>query len=347
MLEGDSDTEGLSEGEGGGENDGEGVADEGGDEEGEDEESEDGGSEDTFFNPFNFDEGPPRGFKLREGSNTRVDNYFMFYTSILLAQPRWVIGEVTKTHVKGYTYHGLPATHDAYLNAAWRPTPVNLTKDLRKDGFWKALESISSKMYGVRDRTKTPKKRPRGAIHAPSRTNEEFTIASGLRESCLTDAVVNGLRAMHFKPSLAKMRNKSIPMLGNLLQATWESAQDALEKLNYPFKLVDVSSRFCNAKGGPMRALLRSRGVFIVGLHIIIHDEASEHAIMLDTVKRPHAPYGRMLDNSSSAKPVYLEENDKRTKKSAKAAFRKLVVPACSGWKFSVKTSDVYELIAL
>ena len=68
--------------------------------------------------------------------------------------------------------------------------------------------------------------RQRGAILAPSRTGEGFTLTAGSQQSCMTDALENGMKLDGFDATMistARMRSVAIPKLGNVLQATWAS----------------------------------------------------------------------------------------------------------------------------
>ena len=199
--------------------------------------------------------------------------------------------------------------------------------------------------------------RMRGAIIAADRSSEGFKIGTGTHQTCLVDAVFNGMRVLGFKDaSLSKMRSRAVPQLGNVRQASWDSVQKSLLSLGYLFSLVVSTHRFCGCTGGPMLALLNTRvsdpGVFIVGLHVIIDgnsDRSSEHAIMLSTIAEEHAPYGKLIDNHGKLKPVYLEKKDTQNKKKARAAFHKLIGqnPATHGCKsLCVTPSDVYQLVS-
>lgn len=183
--------------------------------------------------------------------------------------------------------------------------------------------------------------RQRGAIVAPSRTQEGFKLTAGSQQSCMTDAIENGMKMDGYdesKISTARLRNVAIPKLGNVLQATWASSMTALRKLNLPYQLVEVTTRFQG--GPPMLNLLRTTsGVFVVGLLVEIEGKKNAHCVAFS------ASLGKLLDNGSKTRPVYIEEKDKRGKKAARDAFRLLVgqkVP--EGAHYSVDITDVYEL---
>jgi len=192
------------------------------------------------------------------------------------------------------------------------------------------------------------RQRTGGAIIAPSRTGEGYRLPTGAGQTCLVDAVYNGIRVLGGTPSLDKMRSRAMPTLGEVLQASWASIMMALVLLRIPFILKEVTSQFQCVDGGPMLAMLRSKSrVFVVRLCVTIDGAKSFHAIMLSTVSEEHAPYGKMVDNHGAMRPVYLEKGDARKPHSAKMALRTLVGqnPAVHGRDFAVHTLDVYEIV--
>ena len=196
-----------------------------------------------------------------------------------------------------------------------------------------------------------PEDRSRGALVANSRTSEGYKLPVGKWLTCLVDATYNGIMTLapSLKPSLQKMRSKATPELGNVRQATWRSMNAALGALEYPTKLVEATARFQTSPGGPMLSLVTApHAVLIVGLHVRIDGEASEHCIMLSTLPEPHAPFGKMIDNHGEMKPVYIVANDRASKPAAARAFRTLVMqnPATKGCRTCcVDVSDVYQLV--
>ena len=183
--------------------------------------------------------------------------------------------------------------------------------------------------------------RQRGAIVAPSRTAEGFKLTAGRQQSCMTDAIENGMKLDGYDESkipTARLRSIAIPKLGNAPQATWASCVAALRTLGLPYALVEVTARFqC---GPPMLHLLRATsGVFVVGLLVEIKGKKNAHCVAFS------ARLGKLVDNGSKTRPVYVEEKDRRGKKAARDAFRLLVgqkVP--EGMQYSVDVTDVYEL---
>jgi hypothetical protein len=183
-----------------------------------------------------------------------------------------------------------------------------------------------------------------GAIIAPSRTAEGFKISAGKQQSCMTDAIENGMKMDGFPgkeiPS-ARMRKIAIPQLGNVLQASWGSCMSALAMLNLPYKLKEATAQF--KSGPPMLNLLCTvSGVFIVGLLVEVEGKRNDHCVVFSASK------GILMDNGSKTRPVYIENKDRRGKKAAKSAFRLLIsqkVP--KEMVFSVDISSVYELSRL
>ena len=186
--------------------------------------------------------------------------------------------------------------------------------------------------------------RQRGAIIAPSRTADGFKLTAGSQQSCMTDAIENGMKLDGYdesKISSARLRSDAIPELGNVLQATWASCVAALHKRGLPYKLVEVTARF---QGGPpmLHLLCTTSGVFVVGLLVEIEGKKNAHCIAFS------ASLGTLIDNGPKTRPVYIEDKDRRGKKAARDAFRLLVgqkVP--KGMQYSVDITDVYELKGL
>ena len=89
-----------------------------------------------------------------------------------------------------------------------------------------------------------------------------------------------------------------------------------------------------------MLNLLRTTsGVFVVGLLVEIEGKKNAHCVAFS------ATLGKLVDNGSKTRPVYIEEKDRRGKKAARDAFRLLVGQKVSqGVHYSVDITDVYEL---
>ena len=87
-----------------------------------------------------------------------------------------------------------------------------------------------------------------GADFAPSRTNEGYTLPSGKRQTCFPDATWNGMQVLDSDAitcGIDKFRNKSIPKLGNELQASFKTVKASLIQCNHlPFEMIDVSDQF-------------------------------------------------------------------------------------------------------
>jgi hypothetical protein len=183
--------------------------------------------------------------------------------------------------------------------------------------------------------------RKRGAITAPTRTNEGFKLTAGSMQSCMPDAIENAMKMDGYEESnisSARMRTLAIPKLGNVLQASWASCKAALNTLALPYELVEATVRFQG--GPPMLNLLRAtEGVFVVALLVEIEGKKNDHCVAFS------ANLGTLLDNGSKTKPVYIEDKDRRGKKAARDAFRQLVsqkVP--TGAHFSVDVTEIFEL---
>ena len=189
-----------------------------------------------------------------------------------------------------------------------------------------------------------------GAIIARGRTGEGCTLPSGKQSSCLPDAGYTGLKTHGFEEaSLQKLRKLSMSELGNNSAASWASFSKALITLEYPFKLVEVTSKFC-FKGPPMLNLLNATaGVYLVSLCVTVDGKQNKHCVMLSTIAEEHAPFGKLIDNHSAMKPAYLEEKDLLRKGAAKKAWKKFVGqnPAVRNASFAVDTAEVYALVSI
>jgi hypothetical protein len=199
-------------------------------------------------------------------------------------------------------------------------------------------------------RTEQKLARTRGAIIAPCRTGEGFVMATGRQESCLIDAVVDGMRILDANAdvSLVTMRRLAIPELGNERQASWKTAKEAMLIMQLPFELHEATALF-RSSGAPMLNLLKAEpGVYIVGLDVGVRAAGVEkkyrHCICLTTIPTEHAPLGRLMDNSARTKPVYVEQTDLVHKGVAKKVWRKLLQQSIGHDDFSVNPMDVYHL---
>ena len=202
-------------------------------------------------------------------------------------------------------------------------------------------------------RTEAKLARQRGAIIAPSRTGEGFALVSGRAESCLVDAVTDGMRILdaHADVSLPKIRRLAIPELGNVRQASWQTTMSAIEKMELPFMLLEATARF-RSNGPPMLNLLKATpGVYIVALDVEVRTATTEnryrHCVCLTTLATEHAPLGRLLDNNARTRPVYIERADLVHKGVAKKVWRKLLLQSIGHENFSVNPMDVYQLQSL
>ena len=192
-----------------------------------------------------------------------------------------------------------------------------------------------------------------GAIVAPSRTGEGYKLPTGNWLTCVPDAGYNSLITLGFKnASLQRLRTASIFKLGNDLerQASWSSLSDAFVKLEYPFKLVEATARF-KCEGGPLLNLLKaSAGVYLVALAVTLDGKRSNHCVMLSTIPEKQAPFGKLIDNHSSMKPVYLEKKDVKGKEAAKNAWKDFLAQHPEVMKhanLAVEATSVYQIVPI
>ena len=190
-----------------------------------------------------------------------------------------------------------------------------------------------------------------GAIVAPTRKGEGYSLPVGSWLTCKPDAAYNGIKVLN--PSfaechLAKLRRKTMPTLGNELEASWADLAAAFATLDLAYEIVEATHRFQNAKGGPFLNLLDApAAVFLVALRVTVGGTLHKHCILVSTVRERHAPpFGKMVDNHGKMRPVYIEKSDRRGKKAAHAAFCKLLRqhPSIGDEEFTVTTADIYEL---
>lgn len=241
---------------------------------------------------------------------------------------------------------------DRYASPEGSP-PISLTGgtgETDDGGSGRALKRARRK---VRE-CKRKARKTGGAIIAPTRTDEGFKLASGNQRSCMPDALYNGYRTLYpaLKDgdlSLQRLRKLSIPELGNVLEASWESLGQAIISLNLPVELVEVTKRVETAEGGPIKGLLNSPpGVYLVAVRIVLDGAVNKHCVMLSTLpEKRKAPYGKLIDNHSKMKPVYIEKKDLMGKKAAVNAFIKFLRqnPAVAAdANLSFTPAEVYEL---
>ena len=74
-----------------------------------------------------------------------------------------------------------------------------------------------------------------------------------------------------------------------------------------------------------LNLLTAPSGVYLVALCVTVYGKQNKHCVMLSTVAEEHAPFGKLIDNHSAMKPVYLEEKDHEDQKSAKMAWKTFV----------------------
>ncbi|KOO28149.1 hypothetical protein Ctob_009736 [Chrysochromulina tobinii] len=204
---------------------------------------------------------------------------------------------------------------------------------------WKELKAL--RLQQCKWATKT------GAIIAPSRKKEGYVLPVGNQLSCLVDALYNGLCTLGFdSASLARLRKRAMPELGNDPMASWDSVIWALADLGYPYVLQESTSRF-DGKGGLMLNLLRApAGVYLVSLQVIIDGKESKHGVVLSKLAEEHAPHGKLIDNHGKMQPCYLEAKDTNGKEAAKMAWKLFIGqnPATKERPFSVNPAQVFEL---
>ena len=98
-----------------------------------------------------------------------------------------------------------------------------------------------------------------------------------------------------------------------------------------------------------LNLLTAPSGVYLVALCVTVYGKQNKHCVMLSTIAEEHAPFGKLIDNHSAMKPVYLEEKDHEDQKSAKMAWKTFVGqnPAVRNTSFGVNPGEVYALLSI
>ena len=249
-------------------------------------------------------------------------------------------GDVTESASR--PSRGLPPRHTA---PEVDPSTIDDGGGVTEEGVGKEAKRARK---DVLEKREAKRARKAGAILAPSRTAEGYSLPTGNQKTCKPDALFNGLKTLGFDaPSLARLRSLSVPQLGLNPMASWASIASTLTILDYPFLIEEATWRF-KGEGGPLLNLLRApSGVFLVSLLVTVDGVRNKHCVMLSTLKERHAPFGKLIDNHGKMVPTYLEKKDVRGKEVAKAAWKLFIGqnPALNDRTFSVEPVDVYALV--
>ena len=231
---------------------------------------------------------------------------------------------------------------------------VSVVSDVSSVGV-KRRASADSDIVGPRTKIRagveylTASSRTAGAIVAPSRTGEGRGLPCGNQRTCLVDATFNG--ALTLDPtspiSLAKLRTAAIPKLGNVLEASWGSVGGALAAQNAPFRLKESTGTLQRKKGGKMLNILNApAGVYVATTLVTVCGKPNRHAICVSTLPEAHCPLGKMIDNASTMKPVYIEAADKQHKPGARRAFKQLFAQRVGHDDFCVEIAEIFQVVA-
>ena len=231
---------------------------------------------------------------------------------------------------------------------------VSVVSDVSSVGV-KRRASADSDIVGPRTKIRagvayvTASSRTAGAIVAPSRTGEGRGLPCGSQRTCLVDAAYNA--ALTLDPtstiSLAKLRTAAIPKLGNMLEASWGSVDRALAAQTAAFRLKESTATFKRTKGGVMLNVLNApAGVYVATTLVTVCGKPNRHAICVSTLPEAHCPLGKMIDNASTMKPVYIEAADKQHKPGARHAFKQLFAQRVGHDDFCVDLKEIFQLVA-
>lgn len=186
-----------------------------------------------------------------------------------------------------------------------------------------------------------------GLTALTTRTCKADTHSAECGANCLPDAGYNALHALGFaEASQETLRKRSIFERDGVREASWASFKSALSTLEYPFELVEVTSRF-RVKGGLMMNLLTApAGAYLVALCITVDGKHHRHCVLLSTFAEKTCPLGKLVDNHGEMEAMRLEEEDRLNKTSAKDVWKRFAQrnPALDGLAFTVDIAEVYAL---
>eukprot|EP00965_Chrysotila_dentata_P183320 6053677-Pleurochrysis_carterae.AAC.1 len=144
----------------------------------------------------------------------------------------------------------------------------------------------------------------------------------GRSESCLVDAVCNAAKEVGVALKVSAMRKialQPIPGDESNVCASWRLIQRALQAQQAPIAENPCKPKF-DAKGPVMLNLVRHReGAYVLCLRVTVDGRVFFHAIAYNAVD------GILIDNHSSNRPMRLDDRDRRGRRTASAAFRRLL----------------------
>eukprot|EP00965_Chrysotila_dentata_P199761 6179572-Pleurochrysis_carterae.AAC.2 len=165
----------------------------------------------------------------------------------------------------------------------------------------------------------------------------------GRDESCLVDAVCNAARMLGVtlrEKALRKIALQPIPGEESTVCASWRLIQRALQSQQAQIVESPCKPRF-DSNGPVMLNLVLCRvGVYVLCLKVTVDGRDFRHAIAYDAV------HGILIDNHSSNRVFRLDDRDRRGRKTASAAFKRLLSQR-SVFKdkgISVDVLQVYEI---
>jgi hypothetical protein len=135
--------------------------------------------------------------------------------------------------------------------------------------------------------------------------------------------------------------------LGTVLGASWESVGRALAAQNARFRLKASTADFQRTGGMMLTILNAPASVFVVTALVTVRGKPNRHAICVSTVPEQHCPHGKLIDNKSSMRPVYIEACDRVHKPGAKRAFKKLFAQCIGHEDFDVKLAEIFKVVAV
>eukprot|EP00965_Chrysotila_dentata_P020818 689152-Pleurochrysis_carterae.AAC.1 len=165
----------------------------------------------------------------------------------------------------------------------------------------------------------------------------------GRTESCLVDALCNAARMLGValrESALRKLALQPIPGEESSVCASWRLIQRALLSQQAPIVETPCKPRFDSSGPAMLNLVLCRVGVYVLCLQVTVDGREFRHAIAYN------AAQGILIDSHSSNRAMQLDDRDRRGRKTASAAFKRLISQrsVLENKAISVDVSQVYEI---
>ena len=80
---------------------------------------------------------------------------------------------------------------------------------------------------------------------------------------------------------------------------------------------------------------------------VTVEGQPNRHAVLVSTIPEKHCENGKLVDNGSTTRPVYIEAKDMMHKPAAKHAFKSLLEQRVGHAGFTAEVAEVYELVRI